>query len=389
MLKKSISFLLLAAIIFLGGCSTEDHFGKSSKKEIFEFQLEKQIGSTHISNDTVRVRVSSDVFSNSLSNLCATNIKLSDYATVSPEVGERQNFTKPVPYTVYAEDGSSFVYYVEVQPVDNSGTAEFQLPNSNFNLWYEVSHSKKNYFEIGMDADDKTWGTGNMGVASAITWGSNADYPTAPFERAPNDYAAELTTQNMGALAAGIMGGYKGVGAGNVFLGEFVVGSLTDAHPNFGYPYSQKPKAFQVEYTYAPQEGLLNGKLKPVEGVDMLDMYLILEKREGDIVKRLGVAWYRNGEAKAEWTTIERQIKYAYGETPEGLEDYEKRVLKYGVDGDQSLTNPNDMPFSTWGDISTENPTHIIMGFTSSYQGDYFIGAPGSKLRVDNFKLIY
>jgi ferredoxin len=41
------------------------------------------------------------------------------------------------------------------------------------------------------------------------------------------------------------------------------------------------------------------------------------------------------------------------------------------------------------GDISKEDPTHILVTFTSSYQGDYFIGAPGSKLLVDNFKLIY
>jgi hypothetical protein len=47
------------------------------------------------------------------------------------------------------------------------------------------------------------------------------------------------------------------------------------------------------------------------------------------------------------------------------------------------------MPEVTWGDAATERPTHIIVVFTSSYLGDYFIGAPGSKLIVDNFKLIY
>ncbi|MDD2550216.1 MAG: PCMD domain-containing protein [Bacteroidales bacterium] len=386
--KKLVGFLVLVAII-LGGCSTENYFGKSSKKEIIEFRLEGQIGSTVFSNDTILVSVAGDVYSSYLSNLSASRIKVSDYATVSPEEGEKQNFSSPVPYTVFAEDGSSTMYYVVVQPAGTSGTAGYQLPNSSFDFWHEVSHSKKDYFEIGFDAQDKTWGTGNQGVALAITWGSNADYPTTRYEREPNQYAAELTTQNMGSLAAGIMGGYKGVAAGNVFVGEFVVGGLTDAHPIFGYPYSQKPKAFQVEYTYAPAQGLLNGRLNPVEGIDMLDMYLILEKREGDQVKRLGVAWFRSGEAKSEWTAIEKEIKYAYGEAPEGLEDYEKRVLKYGIDGDQSVTNPNDMPYATWGDISKENPTHIFMSFTSSYQGDYFIGAPGSKLRVDNVKLIY
>lgn len=388
MLKKSIGLLLSIGII-LGGCSTEDYFGKSSENEILAFQLEKQVGTSQIKNDTIFVKVYSEVYSNGLSNLRATSVKVSDYATVSPQSGEKQNFSKPVIYTVYAENGTARAYYVDVKPTDDNGSTEYQLPNSSFELWHETSHSRIQYLEIGMDADDKTWGSGNQGIASAIAWGSNASFPTVRYEREPNQHAAELTSQNMGALAAGVMGGYKGIAAGNIFLGEFVIGSLTNAHPIFGFPYTQKPNAFQVEYTYTPASGLLNGKLKPVEGVDKLDMYLILEKREGDQIKRLGVAWFRNGDTQTEWTTIEREIKYAYGEAPEGTEDYEKRVLKYGVDGDQNITDPNKMPYATWGDISKEDPTHIIMGFTSSYQGDYFIGAPGSKLRVDNFKLIY
>jgi hypothetical protein len=47
------------------------------------------------------------------------------------------------------------------------------------------------------------------------------------------------------------------------------------------------------------------------------------------------------------------------------------------------------MPETSWGDAATDTPTHIIVVFTSSYLGDYFIGAPGSKLIVDNFELIY
>ncbi|MDD2197621.1 MAG: PCMD domain-containing protein [Bacteroidales bacterium] len=383
MIKKTMGFLLLIVLI-LGGCSTKDYFGKLSEKEIIEFILEKQIGATIFKGDSILVQVPD----NNLFYLSATKITVSDYATISPKVGEKQDFSQPVPYTVYAEDGSSKEYYVVVQR-DGDGTGEFQLPNSNFDLWYETTHSTKKYFEIGFDANDKTWGTGNKGIATALSMGSNADFPSVPYETAPNEYATELTTQNMGALAAGILGGYKGIAAGNVFVGIFEVANLTNAHPVFGYPYTQKPKAFQVDYTYTPAEGLLNGKLKPVEGTDKLDMYLILEKRQEDQIKRLGVAWFRSGELQTEWKTIEKEIKYAYGDAPEGLEDYEKRVLKYGIDGNLNETNPESMPYATWGDISKEDPTHILVTFTSSYRGDYFIGAPGSKLLVDNFKLIY
>ena len=383
MLKKSIGLLVLIGIIATG-CSTVDYFGKSSKKEMLEFHLEKQVGSTQIKNDSIFVKVPEDVYLIIRSDLRATNIKVSDYATVSPEPGEKQDFSQPVQYTVSAEDGSTKIYYVEVKP---GGASDQQVPNSHFNLWHEVSNGEKKYFEIGKDTYDKTWATGNEGVAYAISLGSNAGYPTMPIETAPNQYAAELTTQNVGPLAASFGG--KGIAAGNIFLGQFEIGNVTNAHPVFGYPYSQTPKAFQVDYKYMPAKGLLNGKLKPVDGTDKLDMYLIIEKREGGKVKRLGVAWFRSGETQTEWETIEKEIIYAYGQAPEGLEDYQKRVLKYGVDGNIQVTDPNQMPEATWGDITIDTPTHFFVSFTSSYQGDYFIGAPGSKLIVDNFKLIY
>jgi len=33
--------------------------------------------------------------------------------------------------------------------------------------------------------------------------------------------------------------------------------------------------------------------------------------------------------------------------------------------------------------------THLVVRMSSSYKGDEFMGADGSKLIVDNFKLIY
>ena len=383
MIKKTIGFLLLTGIV-LGGCSTDDEFGESSEKAILEFQIEKQTGPTRFKDDSIFVKVPDEVYLLDLSDLSASSIKVSDYATVSPKVGEKQNFTNPVPYTVHAEDGSTRVYYVVVLRADGS---ELQLPNSSFDLWHEATYGDTKYIEIGENPEEKTWATGNQGAAFAISLGADADLPSLPYETAPGKFAAELTTQNMGALAAAFGG--KGIAAGSVFVGKFEIGNVTDAHPVFGYPYTMMPTAFQVNYTYNPGEGLVNGKLELVEGSDALDMYLILEKREGDQVKRLGVGWFRSSDAQTDWKTIEVEIKYANGQAPEGIEEYEKHVLKYGVDGDPEITDPALMPEATWGDIATETPTHILMVLTSSYQGDYFIGAPGSKLLVDDFKLIY
>jgi len=378
MTKNTIVLLFIVGVL-LFGCSTKDYFGKLAEKEIIEFQLEEQTSTTRIEGDTIFIKVSSNA---NLYELSATEIKVSDYATVKPGIGEKQDFSEPVSYTVTAENGTTHIYYVIVQ-LDVSMAA--QLPNSSFDLWYDAVSQGQNYKEIGLNEKDKTWGTGNQGAAFAIRMGSKADFPSSPYDR-DGKMAARLTTQNMGQLAS-IAG--KGIAAGNLFVGSFKFENITVAYPVFGYPYTQLPKAFQVDYQYRPKAGLLDGKLKPVDGNDALDFYLILEKRFGDKVTRLGVGWFRSDEEQTDWKTKKIDIKYAHGKAPDGVEEYATKILKYGVDGNSNIKDPKLMGDATWGDISKENPTHILVVFTSSYQGDYFIGAPGSELLVDNFELIY
>lgn len=378
MTKNIIGFLFIVGFL-LAGCSTKDHFGKLADKEILDFQLEEQTGTTRIAGDTIFIKISGEA---NLFNLSATEIKVSDYATVKPSIGEKQDFSEPVPYTVMAENGTIHTYYVMVQ---QEVSMNKQLPNSSFDFWYDAVYQGQDYKEIGQNEKDKTWGTGNQGAAFAIKMGSKADFPSSPYDR-DGKMAARLTTQNMGPLAS-IAG--KGIAAGNVFVGSFKFESITVAYPVFGYSYTQLPKAFQVDYQYRPKTELLDGKLKPVEGKDALDFYLILEKRFGGKVTRLGVGWFRSEVEQPEWKTKEIDIKYAYGKVPDGVEDYATKVLKYGADGNPNIKDPNLMGDATWGDITKEKPTHILVVFTSSYQGDYFIGAPGSELLVDNFKLIY
>lgn len=377
--------------VFVISCSDDDI--KSSENEIKEFALEEQIGNAKFSDNNITVAVSDDAFLLNLDALAATKIEVSNYATVSPAVGEKQDFTSPVEYTVTAEDGSINVYEVTVV---RSAVDSKQVPNSSFDDWYEGKSGTFTYPEIGEDEDDKTWGTGNAGAAFAINIGSDAGYPSEQVIEGDRK-AIKLETQNMGAIAAGPLGGGKGIAAGNVFTGEFDLAQVTNAHPIFGYPFTDTPSSFKIDYKYFPEAQLFNGVLDEVDGEDALDMFVILERRETvkegeeetQVVKRLGIGWYRSSEKQEEWTTLDIEIKYAQGEAPEGVEDYQTKVLKYGVDGDITITDPSEMGEATWGDITKEKPTHIVAVFTSSYQGDYFIGAPGSTLYVDNFELVY
>lgn len=381
-MKKIFLLIIFIGLIF-AACSTKDYFGPQTEKIIKTFQLEEQVGSSVFRGDSIIVRVPDEVYLLNLTKLSASRIKVSDYASVSPGIGETQDFSNPVPYTVSAEDGSTAVYYVVVERAGGN----IQLNNSSFDLWHESSFAEKTYLDIGADDQDKTWGTGNQGAAFAIALGTDADFPTKRAEMGNKTYAAELVTQNMGALAAAFGG--KGIAAGNLFSGVFDIAGVTDAHPVFGIPFTQTPSSFEFKYQYTPAEGLMDGTLKPVTGKDGMDVYVVLERREGETAKRLGVGWMRSEDRQADWKIVEVPIKYARGQAPEGLQDYEKRVLKYGIGGDPANNDPTSLPEVEWGNIEQQKPTHIIVVFTSSYQGDYFIGAPGSKLVVDDFKLKY
>ena len=143
--NKIIVFLFLIGLI-ITGCSTRDYFGQLSEKEMLIFQLEGQSGTTQIKGDTIFVKVPDDVYLTKLSSLSASNIKVSDYATFSPTIGEKQNFSTPVEYTVIAEDGSTRIYYVVVQ---RGGSSQAQLPNSSFDLWHEAEFGTTRYIDIG------------------------------------------------------------------------------------------------------------------------------------------------------------------------------------------------------------------------------------------------
>ena len=77
---------------------------------------------------------------------------------------------------------------------------------------------------------------------------------------------------------------------------------------------------------------------------------------------------FRSEDETSDWTLLERDL--VYGELDASAPDYIK--IKAG---------------ETYADPS-ETPTHISVVFTSSADGDVFIGAPGSVLIVDDGLLI-
>ncbi len=352
-------------LIALGSCINEYHFGKYNLAKINAFAVEQQVGTVNIDHDALLITVLVDE-SADISKLKVNTLEVSSFATVSPAQGDVVNFSAEVPFTVTAEDGTVQVYTV----IAKRSQAEIQLSNSNFQDWYQVAGSKT-YYEPGTSSVETIWGTGNPGV---VTLGAPNVNPSGSAE---NVFALLKTVE----LPLGAVLG-QGIGAGSMFTGFFKLNlSNPISSAKFGVPYSARPKSFSIKYKYSPGPVVKDGKLKNLPNAkDSCDIAITLTDRSAEPYKQVAVVWFRSGENITEWKTITRDFKYG---TISNAAIYERPKDVYILDNGKERLVP--VVYGT----GNEKPTHITLVFASSHRGDFFEGAPGSELYVDDLELIY
>ena len=350
--KISASLVVFLGMLLLHSCIKDDEFGFSSFKEIKAFELPGQGGLTSIDKNEriILIPMSEEA---PLANIVPSRIELSNFATISPGLDQAQDFTEPVVYTVTAEDNSKATWTITAVPA----LPNPQLVNSNFDEWYSVGK----YQQPGSSTDNTIWGTANRALAIA------GDANTNPEDLGGGDFAARLTS-----VAAPLL---VRMAAATLFTGKFKDGFPNPSDPRsnieFGTPFNGRPKAFKVAYKYLPGESYEDDKGNPLAGGDNCDIYLLLEKREGDQVQRIGTGWFRSGEEVLDWTDLVFTIKY--GELSPSDPEFEYAKIREG---------------EAWGD-PLATPTHVTVVFSSSALGDFFTGAIGSELWVNNFELVY
>lgn len=346
---KPLGFLLL---LLLAACIKEDKFGLSEFKEIKAFEIPGQASATTI-NATERTVVIPFDEGEDVTARTPSNIEISNMAEISPGAGQAQDFSQPVTYTVTAEDGSRAEWVVSAAVA----APEPQLPNSNFDFWYDAG----GYQQPGESEESTIWDTANAGLA--IVGGFN----TSPEDLGGGDFAARMISVEAPAFVR--------MAAATLYTGSFTDGFPNPSDPrsniDFGTVFTARPNAFRVAYRYLPGEEYLDGDGIPLPGGDQADIYVLLEKREGDQVARVGTGWFRSGDTVTDWSTIEVPIKY--GELSSSDPEFEYANIR---------------PGETWADAG-ERPTHITVVFSSSALGDFFTGAIGSELWVNDFELVY
>lgn len=332
-------------------CIQDDRFGLSSRKDILSYEVVGQAGSTTIDTDSLKVIVPVDLAFDRTS-AAPFNISLSNMASVEPGVGDSLDFTTGQIYVVTAEDGSQASWNVEFK---RQGP-EVQLPNSDFNQWYDAG----GYPEPGDGSGSSVWGTANKGLSLV------GGYNTEPVSDGNNGFYAKMTSQQAPALVR--------MAAATLFTGKFTDGfpSVSDPRSNidFGTPFTAQPTGFRVRYKYQPGASYEDANGNSLPEADECDIYVLLEQwvTNGNetIKRRVGTAWHRSSDAITDWTELALDINY----------------------GESSGTPEYAQPKDGYAEPGTA-PTHITVVFSSSAQGDFFIGAIGSVLEVDDFALIY
>ena len=214
------------------------------------------------------------------------------------------------------------------------------------------------------------WVCGNPGFKLSKSSAKPMDYPTKPAVEQGVDGGACLKLETKDTGAFGRMVNMR-IAAGNFFIGTFdVANALKDAlaATRFGLPFAHKPVKMTGYYKFKAGDQFQDKKGKPVNRIDQPDAYCIL---------------YRNTDADG------------------------KRVL---LDGADVLTNPNIVglgrisgtvetdewtPFEIPVVYTEEIDKELLMNFgysmticfSSSIEGAYFEGAPGSTFYVDKVKV--
>ncbi len=250
-------------------------------------------------------------------------------------------------------------------------------------------------FDLKLRDEMSPWGTTNIYAKMILDVGNSRVLP----EKHEKGYCARLETKIRKDNILGLK--LEVLIAGTLFLGEKIepVKGLKDPIKNVsqGIPFDKKPKAVKFDYKYHIGEKRVEATYnrKEVDGEDKAEFCVILQKRWEDEAGNVfatrigGIRKFFTGE-QSEW--ISNEFPVFYGD-PTHLPEYNPKTMGLipGVAEVYVFNSKNILVPLTeinWGK-SDDIPTHMIMYFTSSYEGVQYIGSPESVFWVDNIEFIY
>lgn len=250
----------------------------------------------------------------------------------------------------------------EGAPVDFTTEEAVALQNAGFEDWYQAGNIWYAASQADYDGGTYLWDTSNPGGG---TFGFNPTTADSEIKKSGTS-SAKLETQYA----------FIKLAAASLYYGRFVeLVGIKGAKINFGQPFTSRPIALHGFYQYKPEvidedkkEVGSSGVLKKGD-TDVCAIYIALAKKQYEVDN----------------TDPKTFIKF----------ETDDNIIAYGELPAKDCVNTN----SEWKEFNIalkykeklfgEKPTHLIIVCSSSKYGDYFTGAIGSTLHVDDFSLIY
>lgn len=263
---------------------------------------------------------------------------------------------------------------------------------------YEVGRvdSGSDFYDLKLKDENSPWGTTNIYAKMMLDVGNNRVFP----EKRNDGYCARLETTIRKDNILGLK--LEVLIAGTLFLGEKIepVKGLKDPIKNVsqGIPFNKKPKAVKFDYKYHIGEKRMEATYNTefAGGEDKAEFCIILQKRWEDeygnvFASRIGGNRKFFTGKQSDWING-AEFPVFYGD-PTQLPEYDSKLMGLIPEaGEVFVFNSKNklvpLTETNWG-TKNDIPTHMIMYFTSSYEGVKYIGSPESVFWIDNIELLY
>lgn len=232
---------------------------------------------------------------------------------------------------------------------------EATLQNMSLDNWYQGGKNGKIWYPNAEGAE-QIWDSANPGS------GNFGFITTTPVEdvAVPGDGAHAAQLESLKAVIA--------FAAGNIFTGKFVSIDGKGAILDWGVPFTSRPSSLKGYYKYSPK------KINEAEHPDYSHL-----KGQTDIARIMVFItdWDKP------FTVKTREGKFVDLENDE-------HIIAYGqLEESSEVTDYKEFKIDLEYRDTKRKPKYIVIVASSSKYGDYFVGAVGSKLWLDNFELIY
>ena len=318
--------------------------------------------------------VTFEVGYNQIATVLAPEFILTPGASVEPPSGTPRDFTEPQEYVVTSEDGAwEKIYMVKVKwpsiPILHYGFEKVRVVETagrKYDVFYEKSED---------DNNEWSWASANSAYVLTLQAREPNEFPTYQSTQGVEGDCAVLVTRSTGEFGKGAK---KPMAAGNLYMGTFDIGNAMNAPlkaTHFGRTFYLEPISFSGFYKYKAGETYCRpdseGKLEPVPGKrDMFNCYAVfyestpeMEWLDGanvlseDNPNIISTALIPDRHETDDWTEFSVPFVYREGKSvdPVKLKDGRYRLA-------------------------------VVM--SSSQDGDYFCGAIGSTLAVDELSIV-